>query len=85
MKPVLPRKIRKALMEIIEYSWHDERASFKEHLAEHDGDGSGHIFTYLLQVDNWIHGTNYKWQDHLPTQSARNVARTQDSGEETPA
>jgi len=64
LRPTLPKKVRKALNDIIEYAWDDELESAEESLRD-EGNIKGHIFCALVEADNWLRGTDVTPEDYL--------------------
>ena len=52
----VPPRVRRAINSILNYNWVDELEDFRDHEQETDC----HIFTALVTVDNWLHGTEAK-------------------------
>ncbi len=56
-KPEIPRKVRKALEEALDYSWDDE-LEYYANLTPEQRSLPG-IFRNLVVVANWLDGTNH--------------------------
>jgi hypothetical protein len=54
---------RDALASVLAYCWEDEQADARDAYRE-SGTLAGHVFVDLVQLDNWLHGTDRKPEDY---------------------
>ncbi len=58
-KQQLPSKIKKAINDIVRYSWSDELDDYARNPYE------AHVFVSLVALDNWANGTKKKAEDYV--------------------
>lgn len=61
---VIPEKVRKAILKVLDYSFDDEARHAEECLANGDSI-RGHIFVHLVTLHNAVNGQDRKPKDFL--------------------
>ena len=58
------KKLKKAIQNIVDYSWDDERNDYADRLEEKESVKT-HIFVDLVALDNFVTGDNHETKDHM--------------------
>jgi hypothetical protein len=57
-RPTISPKAEKAIRKLLKYNWQDELEHYQECQDAPGPRLDGHIFNALVEVDNWLNGTN---------------------------